>query len=98
MRGAVGIKKQVTPSVRCGNVARMAMTLLRRVDGPCGSVRLYQGPGGTLAQVIEVAKVPGGRSKVVELRYHRPAARPALLDYMAKVEGAVARLVANKAK
>jgi hypothetical protein len=77
----------------------MAMMLLRRVDGPCGSVRLYQGPGGNLAQVTEVAKGPGGRPKVAELRYHRATARSAMLAYMAKVEDAVARLVAEgKAK
>jgi hypothetical protein len=51
-----------------------------------------------LAEVTEVAKVPGGRPKVVELRYHRATARPAMLDYMAKVEGAVARLAEDKAK
>src|SRR5262245_23129035 len=54
--GVVTIKKQVTPLVGCDTIVRMAMMLLRRVDGPCGSVRLYQGPSGRLAEVTEVAK------------------------------------------
>src|SRR5262249_35789055 len=97
--GVVAIKKQVTSLVGCDIMFRMAMMLLRRVDGPCGSVRLYQGPSGRLAEVTEVAQGPGGRPKVAVLRYHRARARAVMLDYMAKVEEAVARLVAeDKAK
>jgi hypothetical protein len=35
---------------------------------------------------------------VAQLRYHQPAARPARLDYLAKVEGELARLIAGKAR
>jgi hypothetical protein len=62
------------------------LRLIRRVQGPIGSLRLYRHARVGLAEVVEVQK---GESQVFELRRHPDDTLPELLAFADEVQRGV---------
>jgi hypothetical protein len=62
------------------------LRLIRRVQGPIGSLRLYRHARVGLAEVVEVQK---GKSQVLELRRHPDDTLPELLALADEVQRGV---------
>jgi len=62
------------------------LRLIRRVEGPLGSLRLYQHARVGLAEVVEV---PQGKCQVIDVRRHQDELLPSLLRYVDEVQRGV---------